>query len=344
VITVRPALAISGIDRTICANDTVTLRTTASGGITTAYTYEWNPNVSTSDTYTPSPNLANAGTYSYTITLSDGCSSPATTVVNVNVNPRPFVVINPVTNVCVPAAVAFSSTTDIGATWSWDIPGVGTSTNEFPSFNFNTAGTYDVTLTVGSAAGCTTTVSQPAFLTIYPKPVASFTADHLTTTIVNPTFNFIDQSTNPNQWSWNFGDEATDSIQNPVHMYQDTGKYVVQLIVTSIDGCIDDTTVIIQIDPDHVIYVPNAFSPNGDLLNDRFMPDGVGIDPDKFEMIIFDRWGNQIFRTSKIYEGWDGKANSGSTAAQEDVYIWKIKAQGMNGEPIERMGHVSLIK
>lgn len=145
-------------------------------------------------------------------------------------------------------------------------------------------------------------------------------------------------------WNWNFGDEDTSMTQHPQHTYQDTGTYVVQLIVTSEHGCVDDTTTLITIDPDHVIYVPNAFSPNGDLINDKFGPIGVGINPDKFEMLIFDRWGNQIFRTSRLDEGWDGKANNGSISAQEDVYIWMITAESIAGEPISRKGTVALVK
>lgn len=341
-VTVRPRLQITGRDTTICSGEPVTLTTSSTGGKPSGYTYTWTPNVSSQPDFSPSPNLTSTTTY--IVELNDGCSSSAKDTIVVSVNPKPFVSINPVTNVCVPASVSFSATTDIGLNFSWNIPGVGTSNSTTPTFTFNQAGSYDVTVTATSVNGCSTTVTENGHIVIYPKPVASFTTDQSTTTIVNPVIQFTDMSIDAAEWNWNFGDEDTSLVKNPSHMYQDTGKYVVQLIVTSQYGCTDDTTTLITIDPDHVVYVPNAFSPNGDDINDRFGPVGVGINPDKFEMLIFDRWGNQIFRTSRLDEGWDGKANNGSGIAQEDVYIWMINAESMAGETINRKGTVALVK
>ena len=126
-------------------------------------------------------------------------------------------------------------------------------------------------------------------------------------------------------------------------MYGDTGSYAVQLLVVSKFGCKDSTIKIIRIDEDIVLYVPNAFSPNGDGVNDVFHAVGSGIKD--FKMYIYDRWGTQVFFSDNIYKGWDGRYQSkGETIAQEDVYVWKIDCKSTRGEKKQLAGHVSLVK
>jgi gliding motility-associated-like protein len=94
-----------------------------------------------------------------------------------------------------------------------------------------------------------------------------------------------------------------------------------------------------------VLYAPNAFTPlNVDGINDVFMPQGVGIDPENFEMTIFDRWGTEIYKTNDINKGWDGRANGGKNIAQIDVYVWKIKTKDYRGEDHSYIGHVTIVK
>jgi gliding motility-associated-like protein len=113
-------------------------------------------------------------------------------------------------------------------------------------------------------------------------------------------------------------------------------------------GCKDDTIKYIYIDGIYAIFVPNAFSPNGDGINDEFFPKGVGIDPDNFTFYIFDRWGEIIWQGNNLDERWDGtaRAKGGTEVVQEGVYVWKIITQkttaGKNKK--EYVGHVTLIK
>jgi gliding motility-associated-like protein len=160
---------------------------------------------------------------------------------------------------------------------------------------------------------------------------------------------FEDQSVGALYWAWDFGVPVittdSSSLQNPTYSYADTGIYVVQLIVTNSFGCTDTAYNDVEIQPEYVIYAPNAFTPlNHDGINDYFMPQGVGIDPNNFEMTIFDRWGNAIFKTTDINKGWDGKANGGDKVAQIDVYVWKIRTKDYRGDNHDYIGHVTIIK
>jgi gliding motility-associated-like protein len=98
------------------------------------------------------------------------------------------------------------------------------------------------------------------------------------------------------------------------------------------------------IGPDYTLYVPNAFSPNGDGMNETFYPKGSGIDESRYKMWIFDRWGNMIWYTEQWGKGWDGHANDGNDVAQEDVYIWKIQVYDYLNKKHDYIGHVSMVK
>ena len=86
-------------------------------------------------------------------------------------------------------------------------------------------------------------------------------------------------------------------------------------------GCTDTATSCLVINPSFNLYIPSAFSPNGDGKNEVFQPKGQYIK--SFEMYIFDRWGAQIYHSTDITKGWNGTVG-GSTMAQEDTYVYKI--------------------
>ncbi|HRD40555.1 MAG TPA: gliding motility-associated C-terminal domain-containing protein, partial [Bacteroidia bacterium] len=106
-------------------------------------------------------------------------------------------------------------------------------------------------------------------------------------------------------WNWYFYSNATNTsnMQHPTFYYPEAGTYPVTLVVKSDKGCIDTITKIIVVGEDFGIYIPNAFTPNGDGLNDFFQPKGFGIKD--YELEIFDRWGERIFNTKVFEEGWD---------------------------------------
>jgi gliding motility-associated-like protein len=118
----------------------------------------------------------------------------------------------------------------------------------------------------------------------------------------------------------------------------------VVLWVTTVNGCVDSILKFVRIEPEFTMYVPNAFTPNGNTTNEVFIPQGTMIDRDHFQMWIFDRWGNMIFYTERLDKGWDGRANDGKDIAQEDVYVWKIATRDLTGAERTWVGHVTLIK
>jgi len=104
-----------------------------------------------------------------------------------------------------------------------------------------------------------------------------------------------------------------------------------------------DTIVAFLRPQDHTYFVPNAFSPNGDGINDVFLPLGQAIRASTYDLSIFDRWGQEVYRTNSVGTGWDG--SKGGKPANEGVYIFRALVQdGVSMERFELMGHVTLIR
>ncbi|MFH1319883.1 MAG: choice-of-anchor L domain-containing protein [Bacteroidota bacterium] len=142
----------------------------------------------------------------------------------------------------------------------------------------------------------------------------------------------------PLSYSWiSNGITLRDVIVKPV----ETTVYTV--IVTDTCGprrASDD--VIVEIDCEFLFEIPNAFSPNGDGLNDIF--NGVGKGIKEYEMFIYNRWGDEIFETSDKHQGWDGKGNGGKDVAQQEVYVYIIKIKDYLDQPHNFIGRVTLVR
>jgi len=226
--------------------------------------------------------------------------------------------------------------------------GTITSTNGSNSVSLpvltDDAGTYIYSLVgVADANGCSQIVNgNTATAVINEKPLAIFTVSPEQTTILEPTITITNLSVSATSWMWNFGDGGISQLQNPPpHTYADTGTYKITLVASN-SVCKDSTYHTVRITFPFTLYIPNAFSPNTDGVNDEFKPQGDGILT--FKMMIFDRWGNMIFFTEDINKGWDGRANGGKEVAQMDTYVYVIFAKELsNKHDHEYRGIVTLI-
>jgi len=136
---------------------------------------------------------------------------------------------------------------------------------------------------------------------------------------------FTDLSLGASSWLWDFGTGVYSTDQNPEYTYSDEGEFTVWQYVENQWGCRDSTYKTITVKPSVTFYIPNAFSPNGDGINDFFHPFGNNTDTDNYQMIIYDRWGKQIFRTDNINTPWDGTSpDSGGKIVPTGVYVYKI--------------------
>jgi gliding motility-associated-like protein len=208
----------------------------------------------------PTHQFSGPGTYTVklVVTSASGCSDSTTQNVTLN----PVAVANFTGD-----SVCFGDSTDfidmstiIGGNisgWSWNFgdPPSGpnnTSTLQNPAHKYSAPGTYTVSLTAQTLAGCDSTITKTVL--VYAAPVPKFTA---TKTCIGATTQFTDQSTVSSgtitTWAWNFGDGGTDNTQNPAHTYITTGWFNVKLVVTSSNGCVDSVTEKIMVNPIPVV-------------------------------------------------------------------------------------------
>ena len=114
-------------------------------------------------------------------------------------------------------------------------------------------------------------------------------------------------------------------------------------MVESEHGCVDTVVKPLTVYPQLLIFIPNAFTPDGNGLNDIFMPIITGFDQNTFDMAIFDRWGKELFKTEDLYQGWDGRAG-GEKACPAGVYSYIIHITDLRGKEHKIIGHVSIIR
>jgi gliding motility-associated-like protein len=350
-VTVNPLLTVlESSDISICNGENAGISAFASGGDGGPYNYTWTSSPAgtnlTGDFHTVQP----SNTTIYTVTVSDGCETPPVSAdVTITVFDLPdagFVVNDP--DGCTIHTATFTNTTSAALSGNcfWDFGDGSTSNFCDPTHSFVTPGCYDITLTVTSPNGCITTVTQNDFICVYEIPVSQFTFGPQPTSIVNSEIEFINNSIGATNYSWSFGDGSdTMSVFQTSHIYStDTpGSYQVCLIAESINGCIDTSCNVVVIDDMFLIYVPNAFTPDNDGINDFFIPILNGYDIDTYELFIYDRWGEMIFNSLGVNSGWDGTYKG--FEAKSDVYVWKIKVvDSVGNEKKQFIGHFTLLR
>ncbi|MBC7862118.1 MAG: gliding motility-associated C-terminal domain-containing protein [Bacteroidia bacterium] len=347
-VNLNSPLGISAsADVTICAGQTTPLSATANGG-NGVFTYTWatgtTPATGQSVNANPSTNTT------YTVTVTDGCNTPPVSdTVVVTVNQLPVLgITSSVQTGCAPLCLSFSaSSTTTTASINWVFTdGQTTSNNPNPNMCFTLPGNYGAAISVTDLNGCQNTFSNTNLVTVDPVPVALFDYGPQPVTEGSPFVTFTDQSTGTNitNWDWSFGDAlgSTSTQQNPSFDFGGAGTFTVSLIVTSAQGCTNNVSTQIIIEPDFNLYVPNAFTPNGNTINDLFFPLGTGILPEDYRFIIYDRWGSKIWETANLYEGWNGEVNGNKV--ENEVYVWKIFLRKYDGTNKSFVGHVTVVR
>ena len=329
-VVVTSGLVLSGTQ----TNSTCNLACDGTATVNTGpgnFTYSWS--TSPIQTTQTASGLC-SGNYTCTVTSSSGCIDTLTFTIT---EPGPLSVTYTTTPLsgCEPLTVTFTNTSPNSSSCVWMI-GSTPITGCVTTYTFNT-GSYNITLTTTDANGCSVT-SPTIIVNVYPMPIASFTANPNITDINNNTISFTNMS-NFGVYNWDFGDTNTSTLTNPTNTYTDTGTYTIQLIVVTTDGCSDTSYGTVYIKEVYSFFIPNAFTPNSNGLNDFFFPSIEGYK--SYTMLIFDRWGLELYHGTQN-DKWDGTYNG--KVVQEDVYVWKIDAIDLNNKHHQYIGRVSVIK
>jgi gliding motility-associated-like protein len=337
-----PNVLIIASDNSICNGETAIL--TANG----ALSYQW-----TSGPNNPIYSVSSTGVYEVIGYDINNCSDTAEITIIVNPLPNPMFSSNMNVGGCLPFCPILTDETVSPASASvvWDF-GNSTTSNQTGSVTtcYDDYGCYNVTLTATTAEGCSASITQQNYLCVN-EIEADFSVDPISATqsILNPEFEFVNNSSNAIQYEWYFGDAGYQTpqsyLENTGHTYQDAGFYMVTLVASSEDGCSDTVRKEITVTDELILYVPNSFTPDGDELNDIFIPVIKGGYDRKsgYLLNIYNRWGEIIFTTDQVGIGWDGTFEG--KEAPIGTYTWLIQIKDSFSTKVNiHNGHVNLIR
>ena len=301
-------------DTTICASDSIRLRIVSDG-----FKYAWTPESQTVSPTSKMPVVITATTTRYEVTASiGGCSAKAQ--IHVTSVPYPKAHAGNDTTICYNTPAQFHANSD-GSSFNWSPQSLVSNAAILNPFSTSTKSTAFI-LSAYDDKGCPKAGSDTVVITVLPKINAFAGRD--TAVIVGQPLQF--NASGGMQYSWSPIDGLSAStIANPVGVY-DRGNAGIRykLKVFNTAGCADSAFVIVKVFqsvPD--VFVPSAFSPNRDNLNERLAPVGVGLNQIK-EFSVFNRWGQMVYSGTKNYEGWDGLV--AGKLQDPGTFVWTVRA------------------
>lgn len=245
---------------------------------------------------------------------------------------------------CAPFTAYFldSSLADAPIIYNWDFGDGNTSNLANPVHVYPNPGVYDVTLNIQVNEGCVAdlTLAKPGLIEVFPSPTADFTVDPAYTDVFNTEITLTDFSIDSEEHFYQLNEDADTTERNLTYHFIEGGYHYPYQVVTNEFGCKDTAVRQIYVEPQTTLYVPNAFTPNADELNEVFKP--IVFDVTEYEFLIFNRWGQVVFETNDREAGWDGRVNG--KLAPDGVYLWRIRYRNHLTIQEEHIGHFSLIK
>jgi len=344
-VNALPVVAATHTD-ILCAGQTNGTATAAASGSAAPYAYLWNNALqSTAQT------VQNLGPGPYTVTVTDalGCVSDTTVIVlqplPINVNLLAGDDTCGLGNGAIQAVMlggtapfeyVWSAIRDSTSIYSVNVPPSGWNTMLIP-------GSYSVTVTDagGCAAQGTATVGQ------IPRPEAIFSTRSKPEEFRDPSVEFFNQSTAAFSYEWHFGDGDVSSQQHPVHDYETSGVYLVMLIARNEPryGCADTTYRYVEVDPLFTFYIPNAFTPDGDGVNDTWGPSGANFEYESYNVQVYDRWGKMVWQTDNPDRQWNGTDQSSLEPVRPGLYVYQFLVKQFNTfEPRKISGTITLYR
>jgi gliding motility-associated-like protein len=256
---------------------------------------------------------------------------------------------------CVPLTIQFTNLSQYAdaSTYRWNFgrnQGISSAAN--PSYTYHEPGIYTVRLEATNATGQVVFEEKEAIIEVFANPFASFNVRPLTVKLPNDPVYTTNQSRGATDYIWDFGDGSIYQVYEPVHHYQDTGRYDITLIAISSEGCKDTLHIpqAVHAAMGNLVRIPNAFIPSldgpgggyirGGEMNAVFYPISEGVVARRMQ--IYNRWGELLFETDDMGLGWDGYYKG--KLCPQDVYVYKVYFKYMDGKEENRVGDVTLLR
>lgn len=320
-LPVREPLSVTvSNDTTVCTGSSALVYASGSGGLSflgNAF-YSWDNGLGNGSQKNVSPNTQTT----YSVIYDDGCSTPVTASVTVSLFALPVAdfIVDP-NPACANRNLLFSSTTPDIVNYEWIVDGDIKGNNATLPMVFSTPGKHNVGLSVTDINGCiddTLRVDAVEVLAL-PVPIIQYVPKQPDVSNTLVTFSHASHQATSVEWVFNnsvFSNLPTDTFSFPT----DTGSYPVKLTVFNSAGCDSSLVIWVKVLPHFNFYVPDAFSPDADGINELFFPKGRGYS--SYEMSIVNRWGQLVFKGKD--QPWNGKAMNTGSDLPTGVYICQI--------------------
>lgn len=345
IVTILERPQLSGLESNapVCENDSLLLKVDS---ISQALLFWTGPNGFNSSDFNPYKigcTFSDSGMY-YLVSIGlNGCiSEPDSIYIEVNSIPD-TPQISALNEYCEDDTVVLSSIDNFNGTVEWISPN-NINSNEpdliIPNIQLNQSGTYYLSTSV---SGCKSAYDSIQ-ISVNPVPVASFTFSPEYNIYPGTPISFFNNSIGYDSSYWIFNYVDTIFNQNPQYIFSESIQSgAVGLIVENQYNCTDTSYSEVDILSDFVFYIPSAFTPNNDGLNDELIIKGNNIDSEYFNMRIYDQWGEMIYESADYEKGWNGRY--GNSIAQDGIYVWEVKLKEIGQDRIiKKIGHVSLLR
>lgn len=250
---------------------------------------------------------------------------------------------------CAPLRVEFKEKTTYANKFTWYF-GDGHSSNEAnPTHIYENDGFFTVSL-IAEGPGGVSRIVKTNIIEVKITPKCHFYATPDSAFLPNARFDMVNKSVNASKYNWEVNNAATDLLvatsqdKNPSFIINEKGAYNVTLMSTNTNNCMDtlEKPLLLLVLNQGRIYVPTAFTPNGDNINDDFKPVMTGVNETEYVFRIYNRWGEKIFETTDKNAAWDGTVKKKDIA--ENVFIWTISGKFADGTYFNEKGTVTLLK
>ncbi|MEC8401545.1 MAG: PKD domain-containing protein [Bacteroidota bacterium] len=290
-----------------------------------------------------------AGTYDVSLTASvpglTGCVQTFTAPVTVIAEPAIDFQAGPWTG-CPPHSVSFTnmSTTETATTYTWDFGDGSTSNAVNTSHMYMSPGVYPITLTMETGGYCVRTLAMdgPQSVEILPVPVAAIDVTPNQVDILNPVV-WVEYLGDQNvDCYYSFGDGGGIEGCNGQYIYNDGGTFTINQTVVNEFGCTNTAEGQVSVSGS-VFYAPTAFTPDGDGLNDVWLPVVRGVS--NYALRITNRWGELVFETTDPEEPWLGQMGTdGQHYCPNGVYLYRAVYFDQVGYPRVAEGHLHVAR
>lgn len=290
------------------------------------------------------PFNAGVGVHEITYSLPPPCGTTSTVEVEVYPLPIPTFTVDQAVD-CAPHTVTFSpdSLQSVNCFWQF---GDGTSSTSCGNavHTYNTPGCSNVSLTMTTFNGCDATMTYNNMVCALQGPTSAFIYEPAQPTTDDPMIELQERASGAVEWEWIVGNEVFSTATDVMYNLLDHGGTSIDvcLRVTDVNGCTDLSCRNIELIETLRIFVPNAFTPDQDGVNEVWFPVVTGAL--SFEVSVYNRWGDKVFYSTTPGEPWLGEIQNGNHFGTNSVYTWHIKAIGEDRVVKDFTGHVILIR